>query len=975
MAQVITIAGERLFALKAQNNEQLDVDTFIFANVPGQDPTTPIDRNEGLPSVGQIVHQQIVQQVGRVNDNVVIYSTVMDSLTGPFDFNWVGLYSSVNQTLIAVSHIPSVSKTITVPGAAGNTLNRNFGIEYSGIADLTGITVAPETWQLDFTARLSGMDELTRQLAADMNGKDWFIDDGFKVVPRSTANTFNVTAGAGYVSGLRVELKQDHILTLQSYPQFVYVDAWFDGDASSQWKPKTAFTVTNGEMDDYIDVNGKQHYVFKLAIITAADSVEDLRSIDGLRQEVDRISDVNLTFSTTSAMIANVEKNGFKSGQLAKVQGENNLTVFYSIVNDESDIDLGNGLYAKRLSITRNDDIRLFGGSVKADDNSLAFLAAKARNGKVFFPADGNNTYIFTTWDVGFLSNTEIFADPGITLVFPDDVYAKFDSGTISSDINVKFLNINITSKEKKYNNDGVKDSVSPISAPRVDINTVIPFSKLKARQVAWPDDIFTQATMIDVNGYQAAFMGLSGYFAGIFTDIRVGETITSTITNNSIPTNRIGVMVRGSNGFITIYKTPTLTSDYLTVAIKLNGQALIEESIDYELRGVLTSFEIANSEISITLLNPLEFAFSLNGCVISKFKFGGIGTIYEIGFVSYADGGNQSDCTISTPVCQYQQYAIGMPPIRELIIFGDSTADEFFGSFTQYLPQVMDAQMGIKLEKVTNLAVAGSTLENMLAVMQSPYGFGDAYHVLVVGATNNIQAGQPLSDFANIFQTVLNEITSAGCKPVVVEPYMWYPKIAAGGNGQNTNNYDGGSKHRAFMQLATIQAGGVYIRTTQELPNPLPRYINSQPDPLLRDNIHQTVLTRQMYATMIGNSIFADYTKISNSWSFMPSTLAGEGIDISQSLYRANKDNTTTFNITASFVAGLANGSILFTLPRWVDVNTRNIPVITLNNTTFTAASAFANIGHDFLLMQLNAYLSLLSNINGMINVNYKRN
>jgi hypothetical protein len=288
MAQVITIAGERLFALKAQNNEQLDVDTFIFANVPGQDPNATIDRNEGLPPVGQIVHQQIVQQVGRVNDNVVIYSTVMDSLTGPFDFNWVGLYSSVNQTLIAVSHIPSVSKTITVPGAAGNTLNRNFGIEYSGIADLTGITVAPETWQLDFTARLSGMDELTRQLAADMNGKDWFIGDGFKVVPRSTANTFNVTAGAGYVSGLRVELKQDHILTLQSYPQFVYVDAWFDGDASSKWSPKTAFTVTNGEMDDYIDVNGKPHYVFKLSRIISANTVEDLRTKDGLRQEIEK---------------------------------------------------------------------------------------------------------------------------------------------------------------------------------------------------------------------------------------------------------------------------------------------------------------------------------------------------------------------------------------------------------------------------------------------------------------------------------------------------------------------------------------------------------------------------------------------------------------------------------------------------------------------------------------------------------------
>jgi hypothetical protein len=286
MAQVITIAGERLFALKAQNNEQLDIDTFIFANVPGQDPNATIDRNESVPPVGQQVHQQIVQQVGRINDNVVVYSTVLDSVTGPFDFNWVGLYSSANQTLIAVSHIPNVSKTITVPGTAGNTLNRNFGIEYSGIADLAGITVQPETWQLDFTARLSGMDELTRQLAADMNGKDWFIDDGFKVVPRTTANTFNVTAGAGYVSGLRVELKQDHILTLQSYPQFVYVDAWFDGDASSKWAPKTAFTVTNGEMDDYIDVNGKQHYVFKLASITAVDVVEDLRETEGVLDKI-----------------------------------------------------------------------------------------------------------------------------------------------------------------------------------------------------------------------------------------------------------------------------------------------------------------------------------------------------------------------------------------------------------------------------------------------------------------------------------------------------------------------------------------------------------------------------------------------------------------------------------------------------------------------------------------------------------------
>jgi hypothetical protein len=203
MASVITIAGEKLFAAKAQANEQLDIDTFIFANVPGQDATAPINREEGLP-IDHVVQQQIVQQVGRINDNVVVYSTVLDSITGPFEFNWVGLYSSINNTLVAINHVPTTPKTATAAGVAGNTLNRNFGIEYSGIADLTGIDVAPETWQLDFTARLSGMDKLTQQLAADMNGKDWFIEDGFKVEPRSTVNSFKILPGIGYVSGLRV---------------------------------------------------------------------------------------------------------------------------------------------------------------------------------------------------------------------------------------------------------------------------------------------------------------------------------------------------------------------------------------------------------------------------------------------------------------------------------------------------------------------------------------------------------------------------------------------------------------------------------------------------------------------------------------------------------------------------------------------------------------------------------------------------
>lgn len=330
MASIITLTGEKLFAQKAQANEQLDIDTFIFANVTGQNAADPIDRSEIIPTA-DIVHQQTVQQVGRINDNVVVYSTVLDSVTGSFDFNWVGLYSSVNDTLVAINHIPSTAKTITEPGIAGNTLNRNFGIEYSGIAELTGINVAPETWQLDYTARLAGMDLLTQQLAKDLNGENAFIDDGFKVYARPTVNTFGVLPGAAYVNGLRVELETEAILIANSYPKNIYIDAYFDGDASSTWKPQHTVSITNDELTNYTDVNGKQHYLAKLAVVTAFNEVEDLRILFNEQQN---------SYTRNFETVAKAKDDRFlRVGQKITIEERANapFTVIEETVNNELD--------------------------------------------------------------------------------------------------------------------------------------------------------------------------------------------------------------------------------------------------------------------------------------------------------------------------------------------------------------------------------------------------------------------------------------------------------------------------------------------------------------------------------------------------------------------------------------------------------------------------------------------------------------
>ena len=230
------------------------------------------------------------------------------------------------------------------------------------------------------------MDDLTRKLAMDLHGKDSFIDDGFKVVPRSIVNTFKVTPGAGYVSGLRVELDAEHILTLTSYPQFVYIDAYFDGDTDSVWKPKQTFTVRDQDLEDYIDGTGKQHYVYKLAKITAADTVEDLREKFNAQQD---------SYIRSFETVAEAKADKFlKLGQKVKIVERDNaefvvVTSNVIIIDGHSAIlsDFRTDM-AFMLNIKGKVNVKHFGaiGDGVADDDA-AINAAVATKKHVRFPA------------------------------------------------------------------------------------------------------------------------------------------------------------------------------------------------------------------------------------------------------------------------------------------------------------------------------------------------------------------------------------------------------------------------------------------------------------------------------------------------------------------------------------------------------------------------------------------------------------
>ncbi|MCK1070668.1 phage tail protein [Enterobacter cloacae subsp. cloacae] len=269
----ITLAFEQWKASQAVTGEPVLLDEFVFANVPGLDTSKPIDRNETLPPDAQIVHRQAVNRKGVVNENAVVHSAVLGADVGDFSFNWIGLINKASNTLAMIVHAPVQQKLKTKDGQQGNVLTRSFLMEFNGAQSETGINTPAETWQIDFTARMAGMDERQRLENIDLYGVAAFFGDGY-LVGKNGAQYF-VTPGVGYVRGLRSQLAAVQNITVTTKPVKVWLDVAWTGTLTSAWTVESKITVADA-LADYVQ-GGVQHYVFAVASIDANGNVTDLR--------------------------------------------------------------------------------------------------------------------------------------------------------------------------------------------------------------------------------------------------------------------------------------------------------------------------------------------------------------------------------------------------------------------------------------------------------------------------------------------------------------------------------------------------------------------------------------------------------------------------------------------------------------------------------------------------------------------------
>lgn len=273
MGASITLAGESLIAQKQGAGEKLDIARFVLALVPGLDPNAPVDRAAGKPPAAQIVYTKAYDRKGYVSPNQVIYSLMVGSDVGDWDFNWIGL-EAAEGVLLAVATVPVQQKRKNIPPLQiGNNVTRNFLVEFNGAQALTGITVDASTWQHDFTVRLNGIDLRERLSNRDVFGRVCFLADSLQM--ERSFGLFQVKAGIAYVEGVRVDLVEPIQAQLPALP----AKAWLDvamvregSDAVATWE------VVFGEVKaDYVDSNGTAHYVVELASVADSGEITDLR--------------------------------------------------------------------------------------------------------------------------------------------------------------------------------------------------------------------------------------------------------------------------------------------------------------------------------------------------------------------------------------------------------------------------------------------------------------------------------------------------------------------------------------------------------------------------------------------------------------------------------------------------------------------------------------------------------------------------
>ncbi|MDJ5401739.1 phage tail protein [Salmonella enterica] len=348
----VTSSFNRYKAQEAAGGRRVVLDEFVFANIPGLDASQLPTDTEGLPDEKYIVYRQSIDRGGMVNADTVVYTVTMPSTAGNFTFNWMALINRESGTPAVITYLYPQQKIKNADGVQGNVLTYSEYMRYTGASTLTGITTPSSTWQIDFTARLHGMDEATRKVALDLYGSSLFFGDGFRLTATDTPGLADLAPGTAYLRGLRTELTTSATLTFETgKEQTISLDSALTGALTGE--NRTTFTLISHETADYTDALGFRHYVEPIARISPDGTITDLRHIGGAISE--RLDGEFLTIKGNLKEIAD-------DGEEAQKESRGNIGLGNSATRNVG---------TEKNTVAAGDDSRIIAAKQAIDDTQI----------------------------------------------------------------------------------------------------------------------------------------------------------------------------------------------------------------------------------------------------------------------------------------------------------------------------------------------------------------------------------------------------------------------------------------------------------------------------------------------------------------------------------------------------------------------------------------------------------------------------
>ncbi|RRN04755.1 hypothetical protein EIM44_04775 [Bibersteinia trehalosi] len=151
MTMLASTEFEKYVARQVAKKALVTFNQMIFCNIPSLSEDN-LSEHLTMPHESQIVHRTDINRAGYIDENKVVYSAMLGTNIGDFEFNYIALINKEENILAVACFTDTIRKRKNKGRTYGNSLSRNMILQFSGAKELTGINVSAESWQVDFTS-------------------------------------------------------------------------------------------------------------------------------------------------------------------------------------------------------------------------------------------------------------------------------------------------------------------------------------------------------------------------------------------------------------------------------------------------------------------------------------------------------------------------------------------------------------------------------------------------------------------------------------------------------------------------------------------------------------------------------------------------------------------------------------------------------------------------------------------------------